>query len=349
MRAHVLFICALHGLTVSAFVPHLMPRVSLRGINSKATTSGSGEDDTSSLPLVVPEIVLEESPEQMASRDAQTNSYRTAGIMLAGCALDGLSKTAKVSHKPLLALATSVPTATAFLSMVTIYTLYTASSTNRLNSETYKRLNLSLAAYCFLKLLSFMSHYKAALPMSPSSPTYSIVLCHFYPLLVCINGWFKGALGLGSTEPRSTDKQFLSIAGEELKTGTANTLSIMKSSVSNLYGVGAMAAALMIFHDVIVTVVAKNSVTSMKRFSSAAIATLIFSTLVTLADAEERGRLKGKTFVYLNAAVSCVGATLSFATLSTGKLAPRSLSTLLISGLVSFKAFTKARTFWPKQ
>ncbi|GMI11892.1 hypothetical protein TrRE_jg11962 [Triparma retinervis] len=147
----------------------------------------------------------------------------------------------------------------------------------------------------------------------------------------------------------------------ELMTGTKFTFKAMFSSVKSLstlpYAMGAMASSLMILHDVVLTfaLANKGKLTALKltkRAASAGVSSLFFGVLITLADATKRGRLSGKTFVYLNAATAFASTVVAAVTVmgkgSLAALGGRSATTLLLAASVALVSARNSQKHWPK-
>jgi len=314
----------------------------------------SKDEDYDTTPLVVPEIVLEENPEAASSRETQQSAYRTAGIVYGAATLDHWSKLGKASSFS-NAMLTSTTGAANILACIASYTLWSATKNSRLTSDTYKRLNLSLIMYSILMVISGFSSWKVASPLVYIAS--STLAAHTYAAVVCFGGYFKGARGLAPGSSDLTTESTKNLVTGELITGTKFTINTVASSFKSLatlpYALGAVASSLMILHDAVITVALANraSLTAlklMKRSASAGVSSLFFGVLVTLADATKRGRLNGKTFVYLNAGTAFASLVVGGATALGGSLGGRGASTLLLAVSVGLSSAKNAYIHWPK-
>ena len=160
---------------------------------SPLCSSPSNDDD--STPLIVPEIVLEENPETAAARETQQNAYRTSGLVYGAATMDLWSKTGKMTSFS-RAMLTSTTGAANVLAAVASYTLWGATKESRLTSDTYKRLNLSLAVYSTLMVVSGLASWKVVDPLPGVYCASSTLAAHTFAAVTCMGGYFKGARGL---------------------------------------------------------------------------------------------------------------------------------------------------------
>jgi len=174
----------------------------------------------------------------------------------------------------------------------------------------------------------------------------------------CLGGYLKGARGLAPGSSDSTTETTKNLLVGELATGTKFTFKTVFTSLTSLrtlpYALGAVAASLMVFHDVVLTAVLANktSLTAMKlmkRSASAGVSSLFFGVLVTLADAAKRDRLSGTTFVYLNAGAAFASLVVGTATYATGALGSKGASTLALAAAVGLRGAKNAFDNMPRE
>jgi hypothetical protein len=168
-----------------------------------------------------------------------------------------------------------------------------AQKEDRLKSDTYKRLNLSLVAYgaVGLSMVGLTSQFRTPMFVLP-------------PLLAFINsikGYTYGALGW---DKKSKSGKIVS----DLMEGTKSTLLSMLTIPKNIKALGYLGATLMVetmkIHKLVEIVqlaqAGANRLTiaiMLSRFGRLALFTTV---LYTLKDAADRGRLEGTTFIELN-------------------------------------------------
>ncbi|GMI10566.1 hypothetical protein TrLO_g11182 [Triparma laevis f. longispina] len=352
-RCSLLLLLALFALSnVSAFrvAPPVVKHYQKRSL-TQLRSSNSNDDDTT--PLIVPEIVLDEGAEVVRARESQSSFYRTATWLYGATTFDSLSCAARIGGTPATAMATSVPSAALALAAVSVHTLKSASDSSRLNSDTYKRLNLSLMAYSLFNVVSGLASFKTLTPMKSSQ-----CAVHVYSVFVCLTGWLKGARGL-NPEASASAPTIASLAASELFTGFKNTLSTLSTASKSLsslpYTLGAAGAFLMFLHDVILMGVQANKAALpaakvVTRCASAAISSIFFGTLVTLADACNRKRNNGTTFVYLNGAASLSAMSVLLASLlNSASLNGRVKATAALAFSVCAVAFNNCRKNLPEE
>ncbi|GMH96247.1 hypothetical protein TrVE_jg6461 [Triparma verrucosa] len=351
-RAAALLLLVVPSTSFHFVSPALSLRPNLQTSRAHTQLASQG-DDSESEPLIVPEIVLDEGDEVVRAREAQSSFYRTATWLYGATTFDSLSTVARLGGPPATAMATSVPSAALALAAISVHTLKSASDSSRLNSDTYKRLNLSLMAFGLFNVVSGLASFKTLTPMKSSQ-----CAVHVYAVFVCLNGWLKGARGLNPEASTSTPA-LSALATSELLTGFKNTLSTLatasKSLASLPYTLGAAGAFLMLLHDVVLMGVLANKAALpaakvVSRCASAATSSIFLGILVTLADACNRKRNNGTTFIYLNGATSLSAASVVLASLlNSGSLNGRVKATAALALSVCAVAFNNCRKNLPKE
>ena len=167
-RAAALLLLVVPSTSFHFASPALSLRPNLYHSSRAHTQLASQGDDSESEPLIVPEIVLDEGDEVVRAREAQSSFYRTATWLYGATTFDSLSTVARLGGPPATAMATSVPSAALALAAISVHTLKSASDSSRLNSDTYKRLNLSLMAFGLFNVVSGLASFKTLTPMKSS-------------------------------------------------------------------------------------------------------------------------------------------------------------------------------------
>jgi len=106
--------------------------------SSRLYSTPADDNDDTPLPLVVPEIVLEENPEVQSARETQQSAYTYTAFIYGAVTMDYWNKMGRLTSFGSVVL-TSTTGAASLLAAVAAYTLLGATKNSRLNSDTYKR------------------------------------------------------------------------------------------------------------------------------------------------------------------------------------------------------------------
>mmetsp|Transcript_21864 Transcript_21864/g.52014 ORF Transcript_21864/g.52014 Transcript_21864/m.52014 type:complete len:375 (+) Transcript_21864:238-1362(+) len=178
-----------------------------------------------------------------------------------------------------------------------LYILKGAASHDRLNSDTYKRLNIAVILYAFSQLLLPTEHMMGLLGR------LSFQVPGFLALVNGIKGYGYGCLGWDKSKDNSTILT-------DFKEGIQSTLKGM--TVIKAKSAGYMFATLLLgsmfcfkFKDLVGILAFPNSETAtsfliFNHLSKLARFGMLTTIMYTLKDASDRGRLSGTTFVQLN-------------------------------------------------
>ena len=319
---------------------------------ARSTTSlaaaAAEEEEEEALPLVVPEIVLDEGEDFVRAREAQVSFYNSAVWMYGATTLDVISLASKSGAGP--PLVANVPAAASLLATVAFVTLKSAASSSRLSSDTYKRLNLSILLYSALTASAGL-----ASSSTPNPAKLSGVAVHIYGAFICAAGWLKGARGLNAPAS-SAGAEARGMALGELRSGAGQTFSILSSALKRPqalpYFCASLASGLMALHDAFLLLYLGNyglltGAKLTKRLYSLANSLLLAGASVTLSDAALRDRMSGTTFVYLNAASSLVGAAVGLAAVvGKGAVGGRGAVQAGLGAVVAAVAANNARKHW---
>ncbi|KAL3917763.1 MAG: hypothetical protein SGILL_004558 [Bacillariaceae sp.] len=198
-----------------------------------------------------------------------------------------------------------------FTMAMLLFILKGAASANgdRLSSDTYKRLNLSVIAYALLQLL---------LPVSGWIDRLFFKLPALLAIVNGIKGYGYGVLGWDKAKEKSaiiTDIK--DVFTSSVKSLTSYKYS--KESIGYVIGtafVGAMGVVkvMELFKTVLFpgAEAANKSMMILSRVSRIARLGLMTSIMYTLKDAADRGRLSGTTFVQLNYLMTAAFLTMTF-------------------------------------
>ncbi len=188
-----------------------------------------------------------------------------------------------------------------------LYILKGAVSNDRLSSDTYKRLNLSIIAFTILQLL---------LPVTSWSEWRFFKVPAIFALVNCVKGYSYGVLGWNKskgTRAITTDLK------EGFRSSLRGLVEIKKQSVGYLIGtsfVGAMSVVKLIELLKVLLFPGEGTTSAsmmiLSRMSRLARLSLMTSIMYTLKDASDRGRLSGTTFVQLNYLMTAGFLTMSF-------------------------------------
>mmetsp|Transcript_10941 Transcript_10941/g.16504 ORF Transcript_10941/g.16504 Transcript_10941/m.16504 type:complete len:398 (+) Transcript_10941:71-1264(+) len=280
------------------------------------TKSMSNKEDDDSIDAVEAEIVLENTVESRRAKNSQVSSYRTGSLLYAAMALDAIKRRNALSIYSGAAMSMSIvsPISLAagyLLAAASMHTLISAAEHNRLSSDTYKRMNLSLILFSIINIDAQFTNW-------PFIGT-SALLCQIYNGFTCVNGWLKGIRGLGTSDGAGLTADSLIC---ELRYGMKTTIGgIMKieNRISMGYVLSLAMASLVILHNVIIipalwgkSLARVNAI----RLTATSRLLLVSALIYTLLDASNRGRLKGTTFITLNTALSVCSFAVSGAMLS---------------------------------
>ena len=290
------------------FYPHPSFRTSF---NSRGNVSfmASAADDAD---VVEADIVVEQTQASSMIRQRQVASFRTASILYVAMALDCWKKRNDVSVfagsiSKVLSITPPVSLASGYLLAATSsYLLLHATEQNRLSSDTYKRLNLSLVLFSLLNASAFVVNW----------PFLGIAacLCNVNNAMVSFNGWRTGVSGLSVDKRELYSDAYL----RELKYGLETNLGglrIFKSAEAVGYFIAFLLTAITIFHNVLVIpVLWSRSLPRVNAIRLASTARLLLANAVTytLFDAANRRRLSGSTFINLNFALSAASMASKF-------------------------------------
>lgn len=172
------------------------------------------------------------------------------------------------------------------------YILISATKQDRLGSDTYKRLNLSLLEYALLGL---------AVIKLRGGENPILLVAYIITLINTIKGYAYGVLGLDKKSGSDTLLQ-------DFAKGTKSTFKGICSDPKNMKSFGYLAATLMVasmkllkLKEIILAarsaVAVKDIAKSLARFNRLSLLALM---IYTLKDAADRDRLGGTTFIQLN-------------------------------------------------
>mmetsp|Transcript_19808 Transcript_19808/g.32479 ORF Transcript_19808/g.32479 Transcript_19808/m.32479 type:complete len:358 (+) Transcript_19808:15-1088(+) len=172
------------------------------------------------------------------------------------------------------------------------YILVGAAKHDRLGSDTYKRINLSLLEYAVLGLSVFVLS-------GGGNPILKVA--YIITLINTIKGYAYGVLGLDKKS--GSDTLF-----QDFMKGVKSTIKGICSDPKNMKSFGYWSATLMvasmkllklkeIVHAVTSAVAAKDIAMLLARFNRLSLLALM---IYTLKDAADRDRLSGTTFIQLN-------------------------------------------------
>ena len=176
------------------------------------------------------------------------------------------------------------------------YIMISAAKNDRLNSDTYKRLNLCMLQY---GLAGFFMVYvsKTAFPRS-----IIVFLPHVLAIINSIKGYSYGVLGL---DKKKSPSHLLSDFVDGTKSTIKGTLLSIPNNVKSFGYLGAVAMVgtmkLAKLSELIQLIYNHSSVeiiaSRLSRMARLAFMTMVF---YTLKDAADRDRLEGTTFIQLN-------------------------------------------------
>jgi hypothetical protein len=226
-----------------------------------------------------------------------------------------------------------------FTVATTLYILKGAASHDRLNSDTYKRLNLSVISYSLLQLLMPVTSFGISEKLFFKGPA----------LLALVNGmkgYGYGVLGWDKSKGNSAIMT-------DIKEGVLSTIQGMTKIKTKSIGywigtvlLGIMSAfkakellALLLFPN---PETPTTPIMLLSRISRFARLGLLTSVMYTLKDASDRGRLNGTTFVQLNYTVSAAFLTMAFY-LSPVGATPLGLLAGVMSVMTFFFGVTKSK------
>lgn len=213
-----------------------------------------------------------------------------------------------------------------FTMAMVLFILRGAALHDRLSSDTYKRLNLSVVAYSAMQLL---------LPVTGWTDRLFFKLPALLALVNGVKGYGYGALGWDKRKKMST---IIVDIKEGFSSSIKGLVKFNKQSIGYVIGatfLGTMAAVkflellrIMVFPAGETT--ANVSMMILSRASRIARLGLMTTIMYTLKDAADRGRLGGTTFVQLNYLMTAAFLTMTFYLSPTG---PTPLGT--VSGALS--------------
>lgn len=182
-----------------------------------------------------------------------------------------------------------------------------AAANDRLSSDTYKRLNLSVVAYALLQLL---------LPVTGWVDRLFFKLPALLALVNGVKGYGYGVLGWDKSKDKST---ILTDIKEGFSASIKSLSTYNKQSVGYVVGTAFLAAmgAVKVLELIKVLLfpgadAANKSIMILSRVSRIARLGLMTSIMYTLKDAADRGRLNGTTFVQLNYLMTAAFLTMTF-------------------------------------
>ena len=298
------------------FYPHPSFRTSFYS-RGNVHFMASAADDAD---VVEADIVVEQTQASSMIRRRQVASFRTASILYVAMALDCWKKRNDVSVfagsiSKVLSITPPVSLASGYLLAATSsYLLLHATEQNRLSSDTYKRLNLSLVLFSLLNASAFVVNW----------PFLGIAacLCNVNNAMVSFNGWRTGVSGLSVDKRELYSDAYL----RELKYGVETNLGglrICKSAEAVGYFIAFSLTAITIFHNVLVIpVLWSRSLPRINAIRVASTARLLLANAITytLFDASNRKRLSGSTFINLNFALSAASMSSKFSMFAYDKL-----------------------------
>lgn len=215
-----------------------------------------------------------------------------------------------------------------------LYILRGAAANDRLASDTYKRLNLTVIGFSLLQLFMPAYHWSEGLVFK---------LPAIVALVNGVKGYGYGVLGWDKSKEKSA---ILS----DIKDGVTSPIQVAsvvkKESLGYLIGttfLGVMTSIrLLDFVKVLVLPAgegANKSYMILSRMSRLARLGVMTSIMYTLKDAADRGRLSGSTFVQLNYLMTAAFLTMSFFLSPTGPT-PLGVLTGALSALTLYSGVT---------
>ena len=220
-----------------------------------------------------------------------------------------------------------------------LYILKGATSHDRLNSDTYKRLNLSVISYSLLQLLMPVTSLGISEKLFFKGPA-------LLALVNGVKGYGYGVLGWDKSKERTA-------ITTDIKEGVLSTIQGMTKIETKSIGywigtlfLGIMSAfkakellALLLFPN---AETPTTPIMLLSRISRFARLGLMTSVMYTLKDACDRDRLNGTTFVQLNYLISAAFLTMAFYLSPVGPT-PLGILAGMMSAMTTFYGVTKSK------